>query len=213
MIKVAIADDHALFREGVALLIKSMVGIELSLSASDGMDLLDKLSLCNVHIVLLDLEMKRLGGSETLTQIKRRFPSIKIIILSMHTETKLIGHMMHMGANSYLPKNVNRFELERALRTVFNEGHYINSRVADAFIIKSRLSKESEFILGNLSPKELEVLDLISKEYTSKEIGDKLSISERTVEGYRRHLFDKLDVKTSVGLIKKAITLNLIPGI
>ena len=213
MIKVAIADDHALFREGVALLIKSMRGIELSLSASDGEDLLDKLQTCRVDIVLLDLEMKKLGGFDTLNEIHNQFPSIKVIILSMHTEIKIISHLMYSGARSYLPKDVNFTELESALRLVYKEGYFINPLIAKSMVSKMKLSKDYELLLKSISVKELEILDLICRELTSKENADKLIVSERTVEGYRKHLHEKLGVKSTVGLVMKAISLNLIPAV
>jgi len=213
MIKVAIADDHALFREGIALLINSMTGIELSLSACDGHDLLDKLKSYPVDIVLLDLEMKILGGYETLIEIKKQFPSIKIIILSMHTEIKLISHLIHEGANSYLPKNVNLYELEFAIRQVYEMGYFINPLVAKSIVKKVKVTNEYGLLLKSISARELEVLELICNEFTSKEIADKLCVSERTVEGYRKHLQEKLGVKTTVGVVLKAMGLNLITDI
>ncbi len=118
-IKVAIADDHNLFREGIAMIISGMPDVTLCAEASDGAELLNKLEKTPVDVVLLDLEMKKMGGIETLQEIRARHPDVKVIILSMHTEPGMVAHLMRLGANGYLIKDTKKQELETAIREVW----------------------------------------------------------------------------------------------
>jgi DNA-binding NarL/FixJ family response regulator len=213
MIQIALADDHALFRLGMRMILSKMAGISLCGEAENGIELLDLLQQKTVDLVLLDLEMKGMNGMDTLKQIRRKTEGPRVIILSMHTEPKMISYCMQNGANSYLPKEVQAKELETAIRTVMAEGIYLNERITRAMAqeMKNRTSKPT--LRPDLSERELQILELICKEFTNREIGEKLFLSERTVEGHRKHLLEKLDVKNTVGIVKKAILLNLVaPG-
>jgi DNA-binding NarL/FixJ family response regulator len=213
MIRVALADDHALFRQGIRMILSFLEGIEVVFEAENGRILLEKLQSEPVDLVLLDLEMAELNGLEALAEIRRQTDGPRIIILSMHKERKLISHCMHSGANSYLLKDVSAEELEEAIRTVFEEGVYVNQHISKAIMSESRSQVRSFEFKPQLSPRELDLLQLICHELTNKEIADRLCLSERTVEGYRKTLIEKMDVKNSVGLVKKAILLNLVPVI
>lgn len=209
-IKVGIADDHSLFREGIRMIISGMDGIELSIEAESGDDLIEKLKSEKVDVVLLDIEMKGKNGIETLKEIAKLSDVPKVIVLSMHTETRIMSYMMELGASGYLLKDVKKDELENAILTVYETGIYLNEKVTKSLIlgIKNKQKITPDGI--ELSSREKEVLELICQELTTKEIGEKLFISERTVEGHRKNLCQKLGVKNTVGLVKKAIQLNLI---
>lgn len=211
MIRVALADDHALFRQGIRMILSLFQGIEVVFEAENGKILLERLLSDPVDLVLLDIEMAEMNGLDTLSEIRKKADGPRVIILSMHTEKKLISHCMHSGANSYLLKDVSAEELEEAIRTVYQEGVYINKHITKAIVSDSHSQVDTQRFRPDLSGRELEVLKMICNEQTNKEIGEALCLSERTVEGHRRSLIDKLDVKNSVGLVKKAILLNLVP--
>lgn len=210
-IKLGITDDHSLFREGIRMIVSGMPGIELCLEAENGKDLLEQLKTTEVDIVLMDIEMKDMNGIETLKKISTLENKPSIIVLSMHNEPRMISYMMEQGACGYLPKDVKRDELETAIRTVYETGVYLNEMVSKSLLsgLQNKHNKQP-LPAQELSPREKEVLSLICQEYTAQEIGEKLFISERTVEGHRRNLCMKLDVKNTAGLVKKALLLNLV---
>ena len=213
MIKVAIADDHKLFREGIRFLLDNMEGIETSFEAADGQELLDKVSQSSVDVLLLDLDMPEIDGIEALTMIRKQYPELGIIVLTMHTEYKMIAHLMELGANGYLLKDTSPEELEAAIRMVNEEGFYFNKQVSEAMLSGLKNQGQKKPVLKNstsISARELEVLELICQEFTTKEIGDKLFISQRTAEGHRKNLIEKFGVKNTAGLIVKAIKEGVI---
>lgn len=213
-IRLGMADDHNLFREGIRMIISGMPGITLCLEADSGKDLVEQLKTIPVDIVLLDIEMKDMNGIETLKTILNLKPVPKVVVLSMHTALRMMSYMMEQGASSYLPKDVKKEELELAIRTVYEKGVYLNEMISKALLtgLKSKGRKYSPGI--DLSRREREVLELICQEFTTRQIGEKLFISERTVEGHRRNLCLKLEAKNIAGLVNKALQLNLVhrPG-
>lgn len=209
-IKLGIADDHSLFREGIGMIISGMKGIDLCLEAESGEELLDKLNATQVDVVLMDIEMKTMNGIQTLKKLNTLTNRPKVIILSMHNEPRMVSYMMEQGANGYLPKDVSREELEIAINTVFSKGTYYSEIVSKALLIGLKDKSNKQLPLNELSTREKEVLSLICQELTTQEIGDKLFISERTVEGHRRNLCAKLGVKNTAGLVKKALLHNLV---
>ncbi len=209
-IKVGITDDHNLFREGIRMIVSNMEGITVCLEAQDGAELLEQLKTTPVDIVLMDIEMKGMNGMDTLKTLSKWKDAPKIIILSMHNEPRMISHMMELGARGYLPKDVKQEELETALRTVHDQGTYLSEIVSKSLLSNLQNKKSRYAPVLELSAREKEVLALICQELTAQEIGEKLFISERTVEGHRRNLCAKLEVKNTAGLVKKAVLLNLI---
>lgn len=209
-INIGIADDHRLFREGIRMIVSEMPGIALCLEATDGEELLDQLATTSVDIVLLDLEMKKINGIETLKKIRGQYPDVKVIILSMHTEPGMINHLMKLGANGYLVKDTQKDELEKAIHEVSNKGTYFNEYVSSSLLMGLKNGNAKPTLTIQLSVREKEVLSLICAELTTQEIAEKLFISQRTVEGHRKNLCAKLDVKNTAGLVKKAIALKFI---
>jgi DNA-binding NarL/FixJ family response regulator len=209
-IRVAIADDHSLFREGIRMIISGMEGIILCLEADSGKTLIDQLKTIPVDIVLLDIEMKDMNGIEALKALSLEEAKPKVIMLSMHTEARMISYMMEQGACAYLPKDVKTEDLENAIRTVHEKGIYLSDMVSRSLLsgLKNKSNKYSPVI--KLSAREKEILELICQELTARQIGEKLFISERTVEGHRKNLCEKLGAKNSAGLVKRALQLNLI---
>lgn len=213
MIKVALADDHKLFREGIRFIIEQMDGLEVAFEVANGAELLEALSDNIPDVVLLDLDMPELDGIEVLKSLRPDRPDIKVIILSMHSDQKMVAHLMELGANGYLLKDTTHEELEKAIKSVEAEGHYFNEFVSQAMLkglMNKTKTKPSLKTSVDLTPREMEVLELICQEFTAKEIADKLFISHRTAEGHRKNLIDKFGVKNTAGLVMKAIKEGII---
>ena len=213
MIKVAITDDHKLFREGVRFLLDQMGDMELVFEAASGIELIDKLPENQVDVLLLDLEMEGMDGVEVIKRIRPEYPDLGIIILTTYSENKMMAYLMELGANSYLLKDTEPDVLQRAIESVYHEGYYFTRDVSKAMITGLKSTARKKPVLKNnvtLSPREVEVLELICREFTAKEIAEKLFISQRTAEGHRRHLIEKLGVKNTAGLIVKAIKEGII---
>ncbi|MCE7993434.1 MAG: response regulator transcription factor [Roseivirga sp.] len=213
MIKVAIVDDHKLFREGIHFLIEQMEDVELVFEASNGKELLSKLEDIQTDVLLLDLDMPDMDGIEALKILRPQYPELGVIILTTYSDTKMIAYLMELGANSYLLKDTDPETLQRAIESVYREGYYFTKSVSQAMLTGLKGHARKKPVLKNnisLSPREIEVLELICQEYTAKEIAEKLFISPRTAEGHRRHLIEKLGVKNTAGLIVKAIKEGIV---
>lgn len=213
MIRVSITDDHKLFREGIRFLVDQMEGICMIFETSSGDELLKKLESEEPDVLLLDLDMPGIDGIDVLKEVKPRYPEIKVIILTMYNDPKMIAYLMELGANSYLLKDTSPEELEMAIRNVRAEGYYFSKEVSQAMLTGLKKHSNKKPTLKNnvtLSSREVEVLVLICQEMTAKEIAEKLFISPRTAEGHRRNLIEKLGVKNTAGLIVKAIKEGLI---
>lgn len=215
-IRVAITDDQVLFRRGMASIINTFENISIVLEADNGRILLD--SLQNFEpipdVVLLDLSMPELNGIETTKLLHTHYPSIKIIILSVYGEDRFVTHLMELGVNAYLFKNVEPEEVERAIRTVIDKDFYFNEAFLNA--MKNRLTNKRQKITltdnipSTLTSREIEVLSLICKQRTAQEIADQLFISVRTVDGHRNNLLEKTGARNSAGLVLFAIKHRLI---
>ncbi|PLK44746.1 MULTISPECIES: response regulator transcription factor [Emticicia] len=216
MIKIAIADDQILFRKGMAAIINNLDKMEIILEADNGKTLLDAIKTAEVKpdIVLLDLSMPELNGIETTRILHSDYPDIRIIVLSVHSDDRFVAHLMELGINGYLFKNVEPAEVEKAIVTVIEKGFYFN----EVFLktMKDRLTGKKPRLLipqnipSTLTQRELEVLDLICRQYTAQEIAEKLFISIRTVDGHRNNLLEKTGVRNTAGLVVFAIKNNLL---
>lgn len=215
-LKIAIADDQVLFRKGMVNIINSFKDIEIVLEASNGIELLEGLEKSSKipDIVILDLSMPELNGIDTTKVIHEKYPKIKIIILSVYSEDRFVTHLMELGVNAYLFKNVEPNEVEKAIWSIMEKDFYFN----EAFLLAMRkrlTGKKPRLLIQDnipslLSHRELEVLDLICKQYTASEIGEKLFISTRTVDGHRNNLLEKTGMKNTAGLVVFSIKNNLI---
>lgn len=207
-IKIGLVDDHNLFREGIKALLSSVKTIEMVLEAENGQDLFNRLETRVPDLVLLDLDMKEMNGIETTKRLSQDYPDMKIIILTMHKEERIIAYMMEIGAHGYLLKDTNQAELTEAIEKVYHHGFYFNPRMASAMLKGLKDKSKTEPKLGNsfdLTKREMEVLHFIAQELTTTEMAEKMFLSERTIEGYRKNLLDKMGVKNAAGLILKAI--------
>ncbi|WP_438426019.1 response regulator transcription factor [Aquimarina macrocephali] len=212
-IKLGLIDDHNLFREGIKSLLKRMANITLVLEAVSGKDLLAQLNNVVPDVILLDLEMGEMNGVDTTLKLQELYPDLKIIILTMHTEERMISYLMEAGANGYLLKDTTQHELEIAIRSTYEKGFYFNSFVSEALLkgLKHKTSKPPAIRKDyHLTSRELEVLEGITQEFTTAEIAEQLFLSVRTIEGHRKNLMGKLGVKNTAGLVIKVVKEKII---
>lgn len=212
VIRVAIAEDQRLFRECLIPILNNFDNIEVVFEASNGREMLTQLrqSPVSPHVVLLDLTMPEMNGLETTEVLKKEFPDLKIIILSVHNEERHIVRMVGMGVHGYLVKNAELTEVRSAIESVYDKGFYFNETVLKALQNGMTQKKTKHFEVETaLTPREKEVLLLICKEFTTPEIADKLYLSVRTVDGHRNNLLEKTGSRNTAGLVLYAIKNGL----
>lgn len=212
-IHVAIAEDQKLFRECLVSLLNGYNGLNVNVEAANGKELLEKLynAAPTPHVALLDLTMPEMNGLETTRQLKKLFPALKIIILSVHSEERHIVHMVGEGVNGYLVKNSELSEVVQAVKAVHEKGFYFNESVLRA--IHSGMAQKQEKSYNPNSPltaREKEILELICQELTTAEIAEKLYLSARTVDGHRNNLLEKTGARNTAGLVIYAMRHNLV---
>lgn len=206
LIQIALVDDHRLFRSGIASLIDQITGYQVLFEAGNGNELIEKINAGQKpDIILLDINMPEMDGFGTTQWLKKNQPGVKIIILSMFQDADKVLTMVKLGVNGYLLKDSEPDEFEVALKTVANNDLYYPPFVTDHLV--KNLHHKEDIKLNN---REIEFLRLAGTELTYKEIADQMCISARTVDGYRDQLFDKLQIKSRVGLVLYAIKNNLI---
>lgn len=215
-IKLAITDDHRLFVEGMRLIIDSFPDMELVLTAENGQELLDAIPTKQPDLVLLDLKMPVLDGIETTRILRQMYPKVRVLLLSLHDDERLIRHLMDLGANGYLLKNEKPEIVQQAIISVMENGYYFNDYVSRA-LLDNRGSKNSKSNklsssgkLAQFTQRELEVLALICRQHTTNEIAGMLYITPRTVEGHRKNLLDKSGVRNLAGLVIFALQNKLV---
>ncbi|MBA4852612.1 response regulator transcription factor [Emticicia sp. BO119] len=213
-IRIAVVDDHSLFRKGMISILQQVSDFEVVMEATNGLEFLHKLQNTPVDVVLMDLQMPQLDGTKATEIIREKFPHVKVIILSMHDEDKYILHLMEIGANGYLLKDNDPEEVEKAIRKVIETDIYFSDFVSKVMVRKMTRKTQQESKIFNyktdLSDREKEVLVHICEGLTTIEIGDILSLSPRTVEGHRLRMIEKLGVKNTAGLVAFAIKNNLV---
>ncbi|HEY8930191.1 MAG TPA: response regulator transcription factor [Mucilaginibacter sp.] len=212
-IKLAIADDHKIFRNGLKATLEDCEDFDLILEASNGKQLAAMLTDVKPDVVLMDIKMPEMDGIQTTAFIKQRYKDVKILALSMFNEDKYIVDMMKAGASGYLLKNAEPEEIIEAISTVFYKDYYFNEHLSIT-LIKQLAGNNNpgnpSQSLADFNEREIEVLRLVCQEYSNQEIADKICLSVRTVEGYRARLFEKTRSKNLVGLVIFAIKTGII---
>ncbi|MBC7829722.1 MAG: response regulator transcription factor [Chitinophagaceae bacterium] len=211
-IKVAIADDHALFRAGVKTALSSKKDIELIAEADNGMQLIHLLRHIEPDVILLDIQMPIMDGIQTLPEIRKLRPEAKVIILSMHNDHSMISKLMEIGANSYLTKNSDSETIYQAIRTCHDQEFFFNELTNKALLtgLRTKRTDGMHHPEADLSEKEMRVLKLMCEEKTTKEIADIVEISPRTVEAIRDKLKTKTGAKSMAGLVMYAVKNGII---
>jgi DNA-binding NarL/FixJ family response regulator len=212
VIKVIIADDHALFRTGVKTSLSGRKDIQMLAEAENGMQLMNLLKHIKPDVVLLDIHMPIMDGYTTLPEIKKLYPEIKVIMLSMNNDPSIITKMMEIGANSYLTKESDSETIYQAIRTCFEQEFFFNDLTNKALLNGLRMKKPAEAQAQevNLTDKEVTILKLMCEEKSTKEIADMVDLSPRTVEAIRDKLKTKTGVKSMAGLVMYAIKAGIV---
>lgn len=213
-ISIILADDHSLFRKGMKKLIDELPYMRVTHEAFDGEELLRILGAIEQKpdVILMDLNMPNLNGIEATAVIHKKYPSIKIIVLTTYDDEQYIVRMVEKGADGYLFKNADIEEVEKAIRDVTSTGFYFNDKMMTALRKGSALKTKNVSFNGavNLTARELEILRLICTELTATEIAEKLFISMRTVDGHRQHLLEKTGARNTAGLVIYAVKKGLL---
>lgn len=213
-IRIIIADDHKLFRDGLRMLLSSEQEFEVVAEASNGNELISKSLEIEADLILTDIAMPEINGISASKKIKETFPALPIIILSMYNSEEFIMDAIKIGANGYLPKDVSPDELFAAIRKVFEGEEYfsiaISEKVMKSFISQTRIKAGQKTNMPSLTEREIEIVKLIAEGYLNKEIADKLHISIRTVDTHKTNIQHKLKLKSSVEIAKYAIRHDLI---
>jgi DNA-binding NarL/FixJ family response regulator len=206
-IRIIIADDHPLVRDGLKTVLHRIPDIQVVAEAEDGLQLIRLIDQHKPTLALVDISMPHLNGLDALKKLSGLYPNLKLIVLTMHEEPEYILKSMNSGAHAYLLKNVEPQELQKAIMTVVNGGKYYTQTVAG--IIMESLSK-TEPDQEALTPRELEVLKLICRGMSNNQIASELFISIRTVEKHRVNVLRKMQAVNTADLVRKAIDKGLI---
>ena len=211
-ITIGIIDDHELFRKGLVSLFDEYPEIKVVLEAGHGLELLDKLKSIQPDVILMDIEMPYLNGIEATLAVRKKYANIKILPLTMHNEEEFVIHLMERGANGFLLKDYGIETILDAIFSVHETGYYFNDKVSKAMIknlVKGKIISPT-FQNQSLTERELAIVRLICAENNSKEIGEKLCMSARTVEGIREDLLKKIGAKNIAGIVMYAMKHNLV---
>ncbi|WP_452597753.1 response regulator [Pontimicrobium sp. MEBiC01747] len=215
-IKLALADDELLFRQGVKAILGSEDTIEILFDAEDGEHLINQLRNTQVlpDIVITDLKMPSLNGVEVTKLIRKEFPDVKVIALTSYFSKPFILNMISIGAVAYLAKNSTPALMIKTIKEVANKGFYYDEQVMqyihESIVNPSEKKVKSNFDTNYFTKREIEVLDLICKQYTTNDIADSLYISPRTVEGHRNNLLLKTESKNVAGLVIYALKNKMV---
>ena len=213
IIKVAIADDHKIFRKGVILSLRPFTNLKFVLEAENGDELLKGIPEADPDVVLMDLRMPGKDGIETTKMMTKLYPKIKVVVLTMYEDERFVYHLMENGANGYLLKNAEPQDIRRAVMDVYEKGYYLNNFVNRILLKRSHARQKVVPSLNSeitLSDKEKDVLRYICMEFTAQEIAKKMSISARTVEAIKDRLMERFGSKNTAGLVFFAVKNNLV---
>ncbi len=206
IIKIAIADDHKIFRDGIKMALSPKQDLKMIWEAEDGKDLMHKIQIKKPDVLLMDIRMPEIDGINAIPIIRKEFDDVKIIVLTMYDDQQMISKMMEMGANAYLTKTTDPDEIYEAILTCMNEEFYFNQLVNNAVMGKLMQKKNVRHHYGNnvpitFSEKELKILQLLGEDKTTEEISKIIFLSPRTIETIRQNMKSKVGAKTIGGLI------------
>lgn len=210
-IRVLVADDHALVRAGIRALVERIDGVEVVAEAGDGREALRLIKEYEPEIVLLDLTMPDLNGFEVLERTSRELPGVKLIVLSVHEAEEYALRALSLGAMGYLPKSAASAELELAIKTVARKEKYVSPELSrKTFLEHANDAAHGRSPIGELTPRQLEVLRMIAERHTTKDIARQLNISVKTVESHRAQLMERLNIHDVAGLVRYAIKMGVV---
>ena len=207
---ILIVDDHEMFIDGLSALLSGQDKYQVTATANNGKEALVIIENQKVDLLITDLSMPEMSGTELVKICKEKYPEVKVLVLSMHNNRETVAEILMSEAEGYILKNTGKQELLTALDRITDDGTFYSHEVMSIMFEKIKKDKKRDEAIGNLTERELEVLGLIVKEKSSEEIAQDLFISKRTVDTHRKHIIEKTGVKTIVGLIKYAIFNDII---
>ncbi len=208
-IKILVVDDHALMREGICALLDLQEDLKIMGEASEGREAIEKTQEMVPDVVVMDIAMPGMDGLEATRRIKKKYPMVKVLILTQHDNKEYILSAIKTGADGYVPKRALGSELALAIRTVHKGDSYLYPS-ATAVLIEDYLRQVEEEPYDQLTPREREILKLIAESQTSREIAEGLFISLKTVLGHRTKIMEKLGIHNRTGLIKYAMRKGIV---
>jgi DNA-binding NarL/FixJ family response regulator len=212
-IKIAIADDHKIFRDGIRMALKEKDYVNIIWEAEDGKDLMTKMLLKQPDVLLMDIRMPEVDGINAIPILRKEYEQLKIIVLTMYDEQEMITKMMEMGANAYLTKTTDPEEIYQAILSCTSNDFYFNDLVNKAVLAKLQNKRAVRQFYPNpvkFSEKEVKILRLLADDKTTDEISKQVFLSPRTVETIRQNMKSKVGVKTIAGLIMYGMRNRLI---
>ena len=215
LIKIAIADDHKIFRDGIKMALSGKENLKMLWEAEDGKDLMHKMTIKLPDVLLMDIRMPEIDGINAIEILRKEYEEVKIIVLTMYDDQQMISKMMEMGANAYLTKTTDPEEIYNAILTCMNDDFYFNDLVNRAVMGKLMQRKNVRQHYGttpvvNFNEKELKILKLLSEDKTTEEISKIIFLSPRTIETIRQNMKMKVNAKTIGGLIMYGMRNKLI---
>jgi DNA-binding NarL/FixJ family response regulator len=209
-IKILIADDHTMFLQGIISLLEQEPNIEIVGKAVNGLEALQVIEQIPVDLLILDISMPEMDGIELSKILKKKFPAIKILVVSTHSNVSLISRLIRIGVNGYLLKNAEKAELLKAINTIAGGDNYFSEETEEKHLSNNLRIEKQVSTLTELSSREKEILVLIAHEYNTAEIAEKTFISLNTVNTHRKNLLSKLNAKNTAGLVKYAVENGLV---
>jgi DNA-binding NarL/FixJ family response regulator len=215
LIKLAIADDHKIFRDGIKMALAGKANLKMLWEAEDGKDMMHKIAIKKPEVLLMDIRMPEMDGINAIQLIRKEYEDIKIIVLTMYDDQQMISKMMEMGANAYLTKTTDPEEIYEAILTCMNDDFYFNELVNKAVMGKLMQKKNVRQHYGSAMPvnfneKELKILQYLAEDKTTEEISKLIFLSPRTIETIRQNMKSKVGAKTISGLIMYGMRNKLI---
>lgn len=215
MLRIGIVDDHQLFRKSLSLLVDSFDGTKVVLEAENGLQLFEMLEVISLDLLLLDIQMPQMDGYETCQILRKKYPEIKVLIVSQLATRESIHKVMELGAHGFFSKNSNPEQLELAIINIYEKDFYFGQELGTVLkeaILWQKNYKIDDHILSTaqISARELDVIKLACREYSSSEIAEKLFISVRTVETHRKRIMEKTQSKNFIGVVLFILKQGLI---
>lgn len=208
-INILLTDDHKVVRDGIRYILDKYGDYNI-IDSKSAKEALIKLDENKIHVLITDISMSGMSGDELVKIVLEKFPGTKIIVLTMHEEKKFIEKLLSYGVHGYILKDCGAEEIATAVETVLEDKFYFSQSASQQLMMKHTRAFKDQHVHIDLSEREIEVLKLISMEYTNTEISEKLFISTRTVESHRRNLMQKIGAKNSIGLVRYAYESGLL---
>lgn len=210
LVRLLLVDDHALVRAGVRALLSATEGVEVIGEAGNGAEALTLIQQLKPELVLLDVTMPEMNGLATLEEMKKRFPEVRVIMLTMHEAREYVIQSLRAGAAGFIPKSAASTELKLAINTVMRGKTFISPETSQDELMATGTGAREQTLLERLTPRQREILMMIAEGKTTKQIAGALDISVKTVETHRAQLTERLNIHDVAGLVRFAIKTNLI---